>query len=101
MRRYDFWMSIIWFVVSAVICLHALELRIGSVHNFGPGFIFFWSGVLLGLLSIILFVRVLKEKRGDRSGKDGGVFGNANWPQKIAVILSLTIYAVTYEKLGF
>jgi putative tricarboxylic transport membrane protein len=101
MRRYDLWMSIIWFILSAVICYHAVELRLGSVRSFGPGFIFFWTGVALGLLSIILFIRALMEKGEDRSVKDSRVFANANWPKKIAAILSLTFYAAAYEKLGF
>jgi putative tricarboxylic transport membrane protein len=101
MRRYDLWMSVLWFVVSIATCLHALQLGLGSIHSLGPGFIFFWTGVILGLLSIALFIRSLREKRGEGSEEDGGMFGNVNWPKKMAVIVSLTIYAVVYERLGF
>ena len=101
MRRYDICMGIIWFIVSVVICYHAVELRLGNVRSFGPGFIFFWTGIALGLLSMILFFRALIAKGEGGSGRDQGVFPNANWPKKIGVIVSLTFYAIAYEKLGF
>lgn len=101
LRIYDFGMSLFWFIISILITFHSLKLGLGRVNNFGPGFIFFLTGIALGILSVILFVSALKQNGWEQSEGQERVFKNVHWPKKIGVIFSLIIYAVIYEKMGF
>ena len=73
----------------------------GSIKNFGSGFIFFWVGIILGILAIILFIQALKQKSGKRSEEHEGAFKKVNWLKIIGVVFSLTLYGVIYERLGY
>lgn len=101
MRRYDFWTSIFWFTISILIIYYSRKLGLGSFSNFGPGFVFYWTGIILGILAIILFIQTMKQKGGERSEKHDGAFKKVNWLKIIGVVFSLTLYGVIYERLGF
>ena len=57
-------MPFVLLVLSLLICSASLStLSYGHYHLPGPGFLPFWSGVLLGLLSLgLLFKSILQSK---------------------------------------
>ena len=77
-------------------CYGATRLGLGSVTEPGAGFIFFWSGLILVLLSLVVLVDSI------RSGEDmTGDMGKMNWAKIALILLSLGLYAYFLEKLGF
>lgn len=101
MRKLDIWSSIFWIILSASIGVHSLRLGLGSLFKPGPGFLFFWSSILLGTLSIILLVSAIAAKREHPTGVEEKVFENVNWIKIMSVVLCLVIYATIIEWLGF
>ena len=101
MRRYDLGTSIFWFAISVLVIFYSRGLGLGSFNNFGSGFIFYWVGIILGVLAIILFIQALKQRSGKESEKPGGAFKKVDWPRIIGVVFSLTLYGAIYERLGF
>src|SRR5512139_2176573 len=98
MRRYDKITSLFWFCLGLFITLRATRIGLGSVSDPGPGFIFFLSGILLCLLSVVVFVaayrRNVKEEENSISWK------GIRWGKLSVFIIALLIYTYFYEQIG-
>jgi putative tricarboxylic transport membrane protein len=88
--------TLFWIAVGLVTCYGATRLGVGSITDPSAGFIFFWSGLVLIVLSLIVFVDTLRS------------FANTvrrmpeiNWPKIALVLFALLLYAFFLEKLGF
>ena len=88
--------NLFWFVLGLLICYGATRLGIGSVTDPGSGFIFFWSGLILALLSLILFAGPLRDVATETREIAG-----TNWAKISLVLVSLVLYVLFLEKLGF
>ena len=88
--------AIFWLAVGILACYGATRLGLGSVTEPGAGFIFFWSGLILVILSLIVLVDSI------RSAEDMvGDMEKMNWAKIALVLLSLLLYAFFLERLGF
>lgn len=101
MNKLDVFSGVFWLIVSAYICINSTRLGLGRFHNPGPGFLFFWGGIVLGILSIIVLIMALVSKRKGIQEGEERIFGNINWVKVIAVVLSLIAYGIILERLGF
>ena len=85
-----------WIGAGLLACYGATRLGLGSVTDPGAGFIFFWSGVFLVILSLIVLADSVRSS--EQSVRDRG---EMNWIKITLVLLSLVLYAFFLEKLGF
>ncbi|HUC97125.1 MAG TPA: tripartite tricarboxylate transporter TctB family protein [Candidatus Polarisedimenticolaceae bacterium] len=85
-----------WVAVGVLACYGANGLGRGSVAEPGAGFIFFWSGLVLIILSPIVLADSV------RSAEDTvRQIPQINWPKIALVLFSLLLYAFFLERLGF
>ena len=54
--------GLFWLAISILVCVKSLHANIGTFSRPGAGFLPFWSGCILGTLSIILVVASLLKK---------------------------------------
>ena len=88
--------GIFWVAAGMLACYGASRLGLGSVSEPGTGFIFFWSGLILVFLSLVVLVDSI------RSGKDMiGDMGKMNWAKIALILLSLVLYGYFLERFGF
>lgn len=88
--------ALFWVAVGLLTCYGATRLGLGSVTEPGAGFIFFWSGLILVILSLIVLADSI------RSSEDPvREMGEMNWAKIALVLLSLLLYAFFLERLGF
>ncbi len=99
MRKADQISGIFWFLFSGFICVESYRMGLGSLHQPGPGFIFFWTAFVMGILSIAVFVPAWTKKKAGEP--EGPIFGKENVLKIILVLLSLFLYAFFMETLGF
>jgi len=99
MRKADQISGIFWFLFSAFISIESYRLGLGNLHQPGPGFIFFWTAIAMGALSIAVFVRARAAKKAGQ--REAPIFGRENLLKIILVLLSLFLYASFMETLGF
>lgn len=87
--------ALFWFGLGLLVCYGASRLGLGSVTDPGSGFIFFWSGLILALLSLMLFSnsREATEEAQETTG--------TNWAKISLVLAALVLYAFFLERLGF
>jgi hypothetical protein len=74
----------------------ATSLGTGAASEPGPGFVFFWSGLLLALLALQLFASCLRER--PETAAELPVIA---WKKVFAVLTALVLYGVVLEKSGF
>jgi len=80
--------------IAVLVCKKSLDLGLGGGRNPGPGLIPFVSAILLGCLSIGIFIKGTLEKQVSREfGKD--------WKKGLWVLGSLIFYVLCLERLGF
>lgn len=85
-----------WIVVGILACYGATGLGLGSVTEPGAGFIFFWSGLILAVLSFAVLVQSLRSTENTVQET-----AEINWQKIALVLLSLLLYGVFLERLGF
>src|SRR5208337_877970 len=56
MNRRDLLAGLFWLAISVFVIIQSVKSDIGSLHTPGPGFLPFWSAIILGSLSIMLMV---------------------------------------------
>jgi len=88
--------ALFWVALGILLCYGATRLGVGSATEPGSGFIFFWSGLILVVLSLIAFAESLRNREEANPG-----IGAMNWRKIVLVLLALLLYAFFLEKLGF
>ena len=97
MRKRDQASSLFWLFFALCICGASLRMPLGTLWDPGPAFLPLGSGVLLGILSIICFLKA----RGLSEAETQGAWIGERWKNLILVLCVLTAYAFTLEFLGF
>jgi putative tricarboxylic transport membrane protein len=88
--------ALFWIAVGLLACYEATRLGLGNVTEPGAGFIFFWSGLILVVLSLIVLADAVRA-----SEDTVREMGEMNWTKIALVLLSLLLYAFFLERLGF
>src|SRR4030095_4701566 len=88
--------ALFWVAVGILVCYGATRLGLGSVTEPGSGFIFFWSGLILVILSLMVLSEGLRHT--DEIVQETT---ETNWVKIALVLLSLVLYAFFLERLGF
>ena len=97
MQRADFMSGLFLFGLAIFICYGALQLDVGTLQAPAPGFFPFFSGLAIGILSVLIWA----------GGRKKRVAQNRFWlPQadKKGIVLAfglLVFYALFLEILGF
>lgn len=92
----DTYGALFWVALGLLVCYGANRLGLGSVTDPGSGFIFFWSGLILAFLSLVLFADSLRGVSAEAQEIEG-----TNWAKIVLVLVSLVLYALFLERLGF
>lgn len=98
MNRYDRMSTIFFLVLATAICVESIRVGLGSLSNPGPGLLPLGCGLILGILSLIVFARTFKKSEAVRAilWEPG-----TRWRNLFLAIFSLIGYAFLIELLGF
>ncbi len=98
MKRNDAISSLVWMSLAAYICIESVRLPVGSWRDPGSGFFPLLSGIFLGLLSGLTFIKAFLQKK-----EDGGEtwYSKHKWKSLTAVLVVLFGYAFFLEIFGF
>ena len=75
------------------------DLHLGNLRDPGPGFMFFWVGVIMIGLSLIVLIKAVREK-GQR-GELKVLWTQIRWKKVLLVLAALSVYAYVLTPLGF
>jgi putative tricarboxylic transport membrane protein len=76
----------------------SLKLGLGTLHKPGSGFISFWSGIILGILTIMMLIQNIWFGKADRAEEKRE---KTLWRTVILALVSLFICILIFEHLGF
>ena len=99
MNRRDLLAGLFWLAISVFVVIQSIKSDLGSLHTPGPGFLPFWSAVILGTLSIILIVTTSLRKKWE--GKLADLWRGLDWVRVIWVLLSLFLYPILLSITGY
>jgi hypothetical protein len=88
-----------WFIFSVFISYESYKLGLGVLRHPGPGFFFFWTGIVTAILSLTVILRSFQKGVG--VGTTESIFGNWHLQKIVLVLHSLFLYALLMERLGF
>ena len=97
MEKFDRYSSLFWLIIAVVICVHASRLGIGTLSEPGSGFVFLFSGILIGIFSMAIFILSLRGKGVESSGP----FKNVHWGKLGLALGYILLYGLLLERLGF
>jgi putative tricarboxylic transport membrane protein len=99
MRSRDIFSSLFWMLVGVGICWGGYDMKLGTLHNPGSGFIFFWVGVIIVVLSLIILIQAIG--REPTMGEMKSLLSGIGWKKIIPVLLALFLYGYAFLFLGF
>jgi putative tricarboxylic transport membrane protein len=91
--------SLFWMVVGAGVIYGGYDLELGTLHDPGSGFMFFWVGAIMIGLSLSIFIRAMRDK--GKAGEMKILWSQVKWQKNIYVLAALFLYAYAFGSLGF
>jgi putative tricarboxylic transport membrane protein len=99
MGKVDRISGIFWLCFAVLMVILSYRLGLGTLHKPGPGFLFFWVNIVLGIMSLIVLIRAWVGKKEE--GPQPAFFGGQNVSKIVFVMISLFLYALLMETVGF
>ena len=98
MKNLDRISSLFWLFFSVYILIESLHIGIGRLQKPHAGFMAFGGSLLLGIFSLTLFLQTFFRKEPATSIPG---FSIPLWKRVAAILLSLILYIVIFEKAGY
>jgi putative tricarboxylic transport membrane protein len=99
MGRADRISGIFWLCFAVLMIIQSYQLGLGTLHKPGAGFLFFWVNIVLVIMSLIVLIRAWAGKKEE--GPQPPIFGGQNVSKIVFVLISLFLYAILMETVGF
>jgi len=91
--------AIFFLAVGIFFSLYARSVEIGTWHQPGPGFLPFWGGVTLGIMSAVLLLRSYGRKA--LLAHSPFFVQRDSWKRVLITFLALLVYVLFLTPLGF
>jgi len=101
MGKSDRLSGIFWFFLSLVTAVESYRIGVGNLHSPQAGFLPFVSSIILGILSLILLFSTEGRRQQFSEEIEDIAFNMHRVPKVLYVIISLFLYAIFLNVLGF
>jgi putative tricarboxylic transport membrane protein len=98
-KKKDILSSLFWMAVGFGVCYGGYDLELGTLHDPGSGFMFFWVGVIVIGLSLAVLVKAIRMKADQKEIRP--LRGEIRWKKIFSVLAALVLYAYVFTYLGF
>ena len=99
MGRADRISSVFWLLFAIFVGIESKRLGLGTLHEPGPGFLFFGASIALGIMSLAILIRAWMSKKTEETKIS--IFHGENIFKILLVLISIFLYALLMETLGF
>jgi putative tricarboxylic transport membrane protein len=97
LRNSELWGGLFWLVIGGFIIWAGRDMGLGRLHEPGPGFAFYWLGILMSALALIVIAQALRWG----SPELASLWAGTRWGKVMTVIVLLLAYAAAFEAVGF
>jgi len=96
--QYDRISAIFFLIIGVFFSIYARSVEIGSWQEPGPGFLPFWAGMTIAIMSVVLLLKNVKRKGPVRPSffPESG-----SWKRVMATFIALILYNFIFDFLGF
>ena len=91
--------GLFFLAVGILFAVYSQSVDIGTMDEPGPGFLPFWAGVLLAVMSAILLIKTFFQKKHEKS--ESFFPEHDSWKRVCMVVSSLIVYNLLLQYLGF
>jgi putative tricarboxylic transport membrane protein len=91
--------SLFWMTMGIGVCYGGYDLELGTLHDPGSGFMFFWVGSVMIGLSLSILIRATRKKA--IKGELKILWTEIRWKKIVSVLVALFLYAYAFAFLGF
>jgi len=88
-----------WFLFCLFIIYQSYKLGLGNLYQPGPGFLFFWAGIVVAIMALVVVVQSFRTQPVEEAKE--APTGKRTAIKVILVLVSLFVYAALMEYLGF
>ncbi len=98
MEKSDRCTSVLYAAFGLFIAFEGYRLELGTLRAPKPGFLVFWGGVALSILSLVLFIQTFLPQKTEKTTLWGKTL---QWRKVLKLTGSLFFYAIVLRGLGF
>ena len=91
--------GVFWLCFSILMVIQSYRLGLGRIHQPGPGFLFFWVNIVLGIMSLVVLFKAWAGKK--KEGAQPAIFEGQKMSKIVFVLLALFVYVLLMETVGF
>lgn len=88
-----------WFLFCLFIIYESYKLGLGNLYEPGPGFLFFWAGIVVAIMALVVVLQSFRAQAAEEAQE--APTGKRTVTKVVLVLISLFLYAVLMEWLGF
>jgi len=85
--------------VGLGVCWGGYDLDLGTLHDPGSGFMFFWVGLIMIGLSLSVLLGALRMKPDPQGLRH--LWEEIRWRKILSVLLALFLYGYVFTRVGF
>jgi putative tricarboxylic transport membrane protein len=98
-KKRDIISSLFWMAMGIGVCYGGYALDMGTLHDPGSGFMFFWVGIIMIGLSVGILIPAMKETAV--AGELKILWTGIQWKKVVIILVALFLYAFVFVPLGF
>jgi len=98
-KKRDIISSLFWMAMGIGVCYGGYGLDLGTLHDPGSGFMFFWVGIIMIGLSLGILIRAMKKTAV--AGELKILWTGIRWKKVVSILVALLLYAYVFVPLGF
>jgi putative tricarboxylic transport membrane protein len=97
MEKSDRYTSLIYAAFGLFIAFEGYRLELGTLRTPKPGFLVFWGGIALFILSLVLFIQTFLPQETEKRT----IWKKVRWRKATKLTAALFFYAIVLRWLGF
>jgi len=97
MRKSDRIQALLWAVFGLYLAYEGFLLKLGTGRAPKPGFMIFWMGVIMVILSAVFFITTFTTPEQERKA----LWQGTRWFRGVKLMVALFLYVAVFQVLGF
>lgn len=96
-RSSGLWGGMFWLAIGAFVTWAGRDMGLGQLSDPGPGFAFFWVGILMCVFALTVIGQVIVRPDATLAS----LWAGTRWRKVLVVIALLLVYGAGFPTLGF
>ncbi len=99
MNKADRISGFFWLFFGILVSIESARMGLGTLRRPGPGFLFFYAGIFASIMALVILLRAWVSNKTTPDKES--IFGGQSIRKVIHVLISIFLYALLVEPLGF